>query len=159
MVTRALLGQRGNAYGLWISKPGQDVETAAPQDLSFNSDWSAFGYLIQGTHTVNWGGSNTGSYDQFINFGQTFPRPPLVIFDHLVGGVYRTFDGASSFSYSKRVRIRSPEGWLLNTAFYELWTDVQANRIRVRGNWDRANRSGVQIPNITFRYTVLNYNF
>jgi hypothetical protein len=37
MANRVLLGQRGGAFGLWVSRPGVDVVTAGEDDMLFSS--------------------------------------------------------------------------------------------------------------------------
>lgn len=38
MVNRVLLGQKGSAYGLWVSKSGYDVTTATNAQMLFTSE-------------------------------------------------------------------------------------------------------------------------
>lgn len=68
MTNRVLLGKKGTEYGLWISKPGKDVTTAAVQDLLFSSSSSDYKYsqiLAQGTYAFS---STAGD-----NFSVTVP--------------------------------------------------------------------------------------
>lgn len=50
MVDRVVLGRgrntSGSDYGLWVSNPGFDVKTCAPEDLAFDSDAAGFGHVL-----------------------------------------------------------------------------------------------------------------
>ncbi len=159
MVERAVIGPRAGAVGLWVSKPGHNVLTASDSNLLFNSNYAAFGYVMQGTHTVNWPGGDSGSFTTPIMFGRNFGTPPIVLFEHLVGGVWRSFDRGMHFSYSKGVSIYASNGFYLNRARYSVSTDILPDRINVDASYNRATRSWVVFPPLTFRYTVFTYNY
>ena len=57
MANRVLLGPKGGAQGLYISKPGHDVVTTGESNLLFSSDWSSIQVVKTGTLNVSNGGS------------------------------------------------------------------------------------------------------
>lgn len=71
MANRTILGKNNlNKYGLYVSKPGINVDQASlPEHYSFNSDWSA-GAVIHATGTIGVG--------QYVYF-PSLPYIPLVM--------------------------------------------------------------------------------
>jgi hypothetical protein len=53
MANRVLLGLRGSQYGLWVSKPGQNVLTAVDPNLLFSIDDKAFQVVQSGAVVFN----------------------------------------------------------------------------------------------------------
>jgi len=68
-----VLGQRGSAFGLWISKAGFDALTATEAQLAFSMASRAGMVLESGTVVVPSGGSA-----QRVAFSTTYPSVPLV---------------------------------------------------------------------------------
>jgi hypothetical protein len=73
MARRVVLGNRGGAYGLWVSKPGFDALSAADSGLLFTMTKRSGMVLASGSATVPSGGSSLR-----VAFGDTFPSTPLV---------------------------------------------------------------------------------
>lgn len=73
MARRVVLGNRGGAYGLWVSKAGFDALTAADSGLLFTMTRRSGMVLASGTATVPSGGNSLR-----VNFGDTYPSIPLV---------------------------------------------------------------------------------
>lgn len=73
MARRMVLGRRGTAFGLWISKPGSDALSAAEAQLLFSMTSRAGMVLSSGTVVVPNGGVAAR-----VSFGTTYPSVPLV---------------------------------------------------------------------------------
>lgn len=73
MARRMVLGRRGTAYGLWISKAGADAASAGEADLLFSMSQRAGMVLASGTTTVPAAGGS-----RRIDFGTTYSSKPLV---------------------------------------------------------------------------------
>jgi hypothetical protein len=78
MARRMILGRRGSAYGLWISKPGFDALAASDAQLLFTMTQRAGMVLSSGSVTVPAGGSSLR-----VAFGETYPSVPLVFCGNL----------------------------------------------------------------------------
>jgi hypothetical protein len=73
MTRRVVLGNRGGAYGLWVSKPGFNALSAGDANLLFTMTRRNGMVLDSGTVTVPAGGSSLR-----VAFSDTFPSIPLV---------------------------------------------------------------------------------
>ena len=73
MTRRIILGRRGSTYGLWVSKPGVDVETAGAADLLFDMTQRHGMILEEGSAVVPSGGGT-----RTISFAREYPSIPLV---------------------------------------------------------------------------------
>lgn len=73
MTRRIILGRRGAAFGLWVSKPGVDVATAGPSDLLFDMTQRLGMILEEGSAVVPGSGST-----RTISFARAYPSIPLV---------------------------------------------------------------------------------
>lgn len=73
MARRVVLGNRGGAYGLWVSNAGFDALTAADSGLLFTMSRRSGMVLASGSATVPSGGNSLR-----VNFGDTYPSIPLV---------------------------------------------------------------------------------
>lgn len=154
MANRVLLGQRGSDYGLWVSKPGQNVLTAPDRQLQFNSNLPAFGILEQGTYTVNWNisaGPFDGGHSHDVMFAQSYGTPPLVWIDLPVGSHVRMIQSGPTGTFGISVSSNVP------LARWRVTTRSLHNRLRVTGEWMR-QYTGYVIPNVTLRYTVYSFN-
>ena len=74
MVDRVLLGPKGGAHGLYISKPGHDVVTTGESNLLFSSDWTSLQIVRTGTLNVPNGGSAAFSIPVDLGF-----RPAIML--------------------------------------------------------------------------------
>lgn len=68
MANRVLLGKRDNTYGIWISKPGEDVLTATDEKLLFTMNRQPFMIIGRGTLTP-FSGTNQHRYVTIPNLG------------------------------------------------------------------------------------------
>lgn len=76
MANRVVLGAFDGAYVLRVSRPGFNVLDPAlpPEHLAFDSRWQEAGNVyMEGTFSIG----NSGAY--IVDFGTTFPTPPVVI--------------------------------------------------------------------------------
>jgi len=75
MSKRILLGKKGSSYGLFVSKPGVDVDTANTDQLIFDSVAKGYGQAIfKETITLSRGTSQTRTFS-----AQNIPNPTIVI--------------------------------------------------------------------------------
>jgi hypothetical protein len=73
MARRIILGRRGSAHGLWVSKAGIDAETAAGTNLVFDMSQRLGMVLEEGTAVVPSGGTTRS-----VSFAREYPSIPLV---------------------------------------------------------------------------------
>ena len=73
MARRMVLGRRGSASGLWISRTGFDALSATEAQLLFSMNARAGMVLASGSVAVPAGGAG-----RRVSFGVTFPSVPLV---------------------------------------------------------------------------------
>lgn len=76
MANRIILGAFDGTYVLRVSRPGFDVlnPSLPPEQLAFDSRWQETGNVyMEGTFSIG----NSGAYT--VEFGTTFPTPPVVI--------------------------------------------------------------------------------
>lgn len=93
MTNRVLLGKKGSDYGLWVSKPGQNVLTASDDNMLLSTDFQAFQIVASGV--INNPSNNTDYNLTIPNLGFT----PIV----LLGGSHVC---AYSFPNATTLRIR-----------------------------------------------------
>ena len=75
MSKRILLGKKGSTYGLFISKPGVDVDNANTDQLIFDSTAKGYGQAIfKETITLSRGTSQTRTFST-----QNIPNPTIII--------------------------------------------------------------------------------
>lgn len=99
MANRVLLGQRDSDYGLWVSRPGQNVVTANADQLLFDMNTPLFQAVVSGVFT-----GSSGTVDITIaNLGYS----PMVI----AGS--RRFMVEVSYPNATTVRLHlSPKSWV-----------------------------------------------
>jgi hypothetical protein len=126
MSNRVLLGNRGGTYGLWVSRPGQDVITANTSQLLFDSASATVRILAQGTAAFTPGGSNTVS----ISYGLTAPTNSGPTFYNLYLDAIQppqNFDSLYSFSITNTgvdvTRATYANSWDL-VVYWQLVTEV-----------------------------------
>lgn len=78
MARRIIMGRRGASYGLWVSKPGIDVEAASAADMVFDMS-QRFGMVLEEGTAVVPGNGGTRT----ISFAREYPSTPLVFFGQL----------------------------------------------------------------------------
>ena len=75
MSKRVLLGKKGSNYGLFVSKPGVDVDTANADQLIFDSTAKGYGQAIfKETITLSRGTSQTRTFST-----EDIPNPVIII--------------------------------------------------------------------------------
>lgn len=139
MANRVALGERGGQYGLWVSKAGVDVLTAADADLLFNSNAANYLNVIASrrvtvtvpAYTDN--GDGTWSTTGADSSWQSFTNPgivPMVYYGEMVFA-------ASSYEFRPYGRTllayfssdaKSPEYRYVRP----LYIEVEATRARAR---------------------------
>lgn len=92
---RLIIGKRGGAYGLWLSKPGVDVETASRDDMLFSTtdDRPVLNYLARGIVNLAPRESTT------VFYGMTLSTIPIVFLSQR--------DAASDYAYDCHVQDES----------------------------------------------------
>lgn len=70
---RVLIGRRGNAWGLWVSKPGKDVETASDDDMLMSPTNPNLAFLLKGQVSLQ-----QAAQSVTVLFGTTLRRAPIV---------------------------------------------------------------------------------
>lgn len=151
MANRVLLGLRGSDYGLWVSKPAQNVLTAPPSGLLFSSDYAALTPAVTGSFTVGWGAKDA-IQNQAVMLGVTFPTPPQMLFKRLISsGRYRVVGDNNGFYfyYLENISGGSRKCWIL--------VSTSTDRINVQTSWSSSVGS-VAPPTIPVSYTAFNYN-
>ncbi len=154
MANRVLLGERGSDYGLWVSKPGQNVLTAPDGQLQFTSNLPAFGIMERGTYVVDWNisaGPFDGGHSHDVMFAQSYGTPPLVWIDLPVGSATKVIQSGSAGYTGISVSSDVP------LANWHITTSILHDRLRVTGTWMRQS-TGYVIPNVTLRYSVFSFN-
>jgi hypothetical protein len=69
-------------YGLKISKPGYDVNTAAVKDQIFNSSYSNFKIIAQGSLSISVGGTVGTEYTNNVAHGLSVVPGHMEFFQH-----------------------------------------------------------------------------
>lgn len=70
MVWRQQFGERGGAYGGWISKPGYDVTTCSPGDFLLDTNAQVFQCVLTGdTGILTVGGPSVAAGDYTVSVG------------------------------------------------------------------------------------------
>lgn len=151
MANRVLLGERGAAHGLWVSKPGANVINAGYSDLLFTSEWSALSALVTATHTITWASSYSVSY------GQSFPSVPFVLFERLIGGGRRLIGGPGGFNWNRYVDIYDENDDQVGTAYANIAVRAGTSGLSISTSFD-GYWNDVNPPSFQFRYQVLSYN-
>lgn len=79
MANRVLLGKKGSDYGLWVSRPGQNVLTANDADMLFST--SAEVVTVMQSGVVQLTAAGAGRFDTVpLNYGYTpFVRVTMII--------------------------------------------------------------------------------
>jgi hypothetical protein len=99
MTRRIILGRRGGSHGLWVSKPGINVETASADDLAFGMTQRLGMVLEEGTAVVPNGGAS-----RTISFAREYSSVPLVFCGQLTHypspATVRTLASRTGFSLS-----------------------------------------------------------
>lgn len=96
MTSRVILGRRGSSYGMWVSKPGVDVETAGLAGLLLSTDRAAMQIVATGVIASP---TNGGAYDFAVpNLGFV----PLVLTSGatVVGYTFPSLTTLRIFAYS-----------------------------------------------------------
>lgn len=151
MVNRVCLGQRGSDYGLWVSKPGQNVLTASPAQLQFNSNWSGLGVAETGMRTF----TITASFNTTIPFNRTYPSRPMVLFERRCGGsFFRQLGSGSSFAYEAEADVSET-----SRRRTSLRGTATRTGITLQGSASFSTGPTVSYITFTLRYTVFDYGF
>ncbi len=103
MANRVLLGERNGDYGLWISKPGQNVLTAGDGQLLFSPDFPILQVLYsQIIQTSGSGGS--------ANYTVSWPDPGYYAFAWCFSdqaNAFYTFNSQSSITVTANNNVAS----------------------------------------------------
>lgn len=92
MANRVLLGQRGSDYGLWVSKPGQNVLTANADQLLFSPDTQMLQVIYSDVIRTSGSGGNATYTRSWTNPGFY----PFVMAFVTSGWCYVTYNSQSS---------------------------------------------------------------
>ena len=115
MSNRVLVGQRGSDYGLFVSKPGQDVEDATDAiNLSFDSRAIGSLFVAGGTTPLRGEGDIAGSSSGFVQ--ETLSHSLGYIPAYAVRWCY-----ASDLSSGVAVRMYNPSNITMTNISYINW--------------------------------------
>ena len=141
MTDRVLLGQRGSDWGLWVSKPGQDVKTASGSNLLFDSNVSDYITVLERGEIVieaeDWVNVSSSEYiySSWQSLQNSYSYTPLLIFSVRISG-----QGASWWAFGKRLLWGPTDLYNFSpTSYYRpCFMEISGNQIRAgiapRGN-------------------------
>lgn len=73
LLPRVLVGQKGAQVGLWVSKPGFNVQTAADDDMLLSPTAPNVAFLFKGRVSVT-----AANQERTVLFGTTLSEAPII---------------------------------------------------------------------------------
>lgn len=115
-----ILGRRGSEYGLWQAKPGKDVLTAPPRDLSYNMGDQVASVIAAGVVNVTQGTpaliniQNVGYYPRVLLIVD--PAQPLIDSTFAIPGPHESI--VYDWPLMTRLRIRNQFAGTIKVTYY-----------------------------------------
>lgn len=133
-----------SADGIFIAKPGKDVETASLDDMLFTSEFPSLRVAMTGTVTLaSYSGPMSARFARaIVNYPAPFTKPPIVLFAGITGAA------ETDQLLSSVVSTSGSANWTM--ASVVSYTD----RFEMYGYYRRVDNSLYPRTTLTYRYFV-----